>query len=120
MFVLRRRRRSLGRLALFAFLCGWMLPLYEAHPLGALDDAACRLPASEAFASSVAAPEPQSNPEHCVVCHLQRGLSGASPSNATALSTPFEFSSCLRFDQRVPLSASSDAPSTRGPPALTI
>jgi hypothetical protein len=119
MSLLRRQRSPLARLALFAFLCGAMLPFYEAHPLGT-DDAACRLPATEAFAPSVADPGSEPASDHCVVCHLQRGLSGASPSNVAALGTPFASASCQRFDQPAPLSASDAAPSTRGPPILAI
>jgi len=117
MFLLRRQRRPLARLALFAFLCGGMLPFYEAHPLGAADDAACWLTAGAEGAARVGAPGSEETSEHCVVCHLQRGLSGASPSNVAALSTPFESSSSPWFDQPAPLSACCAAPSSRGPPA---
>ena len=114
--VFRRQRRPLARLAFFAFLCGWMLPFYEAHPLGLADDAACLVAASENGASTVGAPGSGETSEHCLVCHLQRGLSGASPSAVVALSTPFESSSCSWLYQGDPLSAACAAPSSRGPP----
>ena len=93
-----------------------MLPFYEAHPLGLADDAACLVAAGENGASTVGAPGSGETSEHCLVCHLQRGLSGASPSAVVALSTPFESSSCSWLYQGDPLSAACAAPSSRGPP----
>jgi len=120
MSLLRRQRRPLARLALFAFLCGWMLPFYEAHPLGLDDDAACVAVPGESRASTVGARGSGQTAEHCLVCHLQRGLSGASPSAVVALSTPLESSLRSWLDQRDPLSAAHAAPSSRGPPFLLI
>ena len=93
-----------------------MLPFYEAHPLGLADDAACLVAPAENAASSVVAPGSEQSGEHCLVCHLQRGLSGVSPSAVAALSTPFESSSCSWLAQGDPLSAACAAPSSRGPP----
>lgn len=117
MSLLRRHRCPLARLAFFAFLCGSMLPFYEAHPLGVADDAACLVASGDNGASRVGGPSAEDAGEHCLVCHLKRGLSGASPSAVVSLSTPFESSSCSWFDQRDPLSAANAAPSSRGPPA---
>ena len=120
MFLLRRRRRSLGRLALFAFLCGWMLPLYEAHPLGLADDAACLIAPQqgESTATKVeAAVAGDGQPSHCYVCHLMRAMSGAVASKVARLVAPFEPSTGTFLTDSSPFAAVQAAPSSRGPPA---
>jgi len=111
-------RRPLAWFALAAFLCSLALPVLEAHPMGAADDAACRLPAGDEGGAAIGAPDSEETSEHCVVCHLQRGLSGASPSNVAAFSTPFESASHAWLDHGDPVSACSASRSSRGPPVL--
>ena len=119
MVLLRRRRRGLARLAFFAFLCGWMLPFYEAHPLGLADDAACVIsPAGGESATQVQAPVAgEGQPSHCYVCHLMRAMSGAVASDMTRLVVPFEPSSGLALADCFPFAAVQAAPSSRGPPS---
>lgn len=120
MFLLRRRRRSLGGLALFAFLCGWMLPFYEAHPLGLADDAACLIapgPGQAAPTKLETAVAGEGLPSHCFVCHLMRAMSGAVASDVARLVVPFEPSSGPSLADSSPFAAVQAAPSSRGPPA---
>ena len=120
MFLLRRRRRGLARVALFAFLCGWLLPFYEAHPLGLADDAAClTAPAGgESTPARVgAAVAGEGQPSHCYVCHLMRAMSGAIASDVARLVAPFEPSSGLSLADSSAFAAFQAAPSSRGPPA---
>ena len=119
MVLLRRRRRGLARLALFAFLCGWMLPFYEAHPLGLADDAACVIaPERNESPSKVeAAVAGASEPSHCYVCHLMRAMSGAVASDMARLVVPFEPSSGPALAGSAPFASFQAAPSSRGPPS---
>ena len=119
MVLLRRRRRGLARLAIFAFLCGWMLPFYEAHPLGLADDAACLISPErgEPTAKVQAAVAGEGQPSHCYVCHLMRAMSGAVASNMTRLVVPFEPSSGPALADSSPFAAVQAAPSSRGPPS---
>lgn len=120
MFLLRRRRRGLARVALFAFLCGWMLPFYEAHPLGLADDSACLTAPgpSESTPTKVGAGAAgEGQPSHCYVCHLMRAMSGAVASDVARLVVPFEPSSGLSLGDSSPFAAVQAAPSSRGPPA---
>ena len=118
MVLLRRQRRGLARLAFFAFLCGWMLPFYEAHPLGLADDAACVIsPAGGESTTQVeAAVAGEGQPSHCYVCHLMRAMSGAVASDMTRLVVPFEPSSGPALADCSPFAAVRAAPSSRGPP----
>ena len=122
MVLLRRRRRGLARLAFFAFLCGWLLPFYEAHPLALADDAACLIGAERGASSvkveAVVAGEGQSS--HCYVCHLMRAMSGAVASDTTRLIVPFEPSPGPGLADSSPFAAVQAAPSSRGPPSLSI
>ncbi len=119
MFLLRQQRHRLARLALFAFLCGWMLPLYEAHPLGLADDAACLISpeGGEPAAKVQAAVAGQGQPSHCYVCHLMRAMSGAVASDTTRLVVPFEPSQGPALADSSPFAAVQAAPSSRGPPS---
>jgi hypothetical protein len=118
--VTRVQRRPLAWLALCAVLCSVALPVLEAHPIGAADDAACRFVtgSSDNGGSRIATQESRQAPEHCVVCHLQRALGGAFVSDVAALTAPFQAVSCLGLGESHPLSAACAAPSSRGPPAL--
>ena len=118
MVLFRRRRRGLARLAFFAFLCGWMLPFYEAHPLGLADDAACVIsPAGgDSTTKLEAAVAGEGAPSHCYVCHLMRAMSGAVASAMTRLVVPFEPSSGAALAGNSPLAAVEAAASSRGPP----
>jgi mono/diheme cytochrome c family protein len=120
MFLLRRWRRPLARLALGAFLCAWMLPFYEAHPLGFDDDAACLVVSGDASAPlRLSAPgRDEGQPAHCVVCHLIRALGGAVASNGARLAAPAETASGLLLIGSLTLPAVHAAPSSRGPPVL--
>jgi len=122
MVLLRRRRRGLARLAFFAFLCGWMLPFYEAHPLGLADDAACVISAErgDSPAKVEAAVAGKGQPSHCYVCHLMRAMSGAVASDMTRLVVPFEPSSGPALAGCSPFAAFQAAPSSRGPPSQSI
>jgi hypothetical protein len=120
MFLLRRRRRGLARVALFAFLCGWMLPFYEAHPLGLADDSACLIapgPGESTPTKLEAAVAGEGLPSHCYVCHLMRAMSGAVASDVARLVVPFEPSSRPSLADRSAPAAVQAAPSSRGPPA---
>ena len=119
--MLRRRRRGLARLALVAFLCGWMLPFYEAHPLGLADDAACVIAErGESPTRVAAAVAGEGLPSHCYVCHLMRAMSGAVASDMTRLVVPFAPSSGPALADCSPFAAVQAAPSSRGPPSLSI
>ncbi len=121
MFLLRRQRRPLARFALCAFLCGWMLPFYRAHPMGLADDSAC-LVAPEWDAPTTpkvdARVRGDGQPAHCVVCHLIRALSGAVASDAARLLAPLEASSGPLLTDRLTLPVVQAAPSSRGPPGF--
>ena len=119
MAVLRRTLRAHSWLALVAFLSGWMLPFFEAHPLGQ-DDAACVVSAGSADSSAQAISAPtadQAQPTHCVVCHLMRALGGAVSTDATTLAAPFAAAARHRLFSDSPLAVSFAPPSSRGPPA---
>lgn len=115
-----RQRRPLAWFALFAFLCGWMVPFLEAHPLGLQDDAACIALADRndaAVPQLGAAQDGNGEPAHCVVCHLMRAMSGAVSSDVTTLAAPFVASATRGPISTRPFSAALTAPSSRGPPA---
>ena len=118
MTVLRRTLRAHAWLALVAFLCGWMLPFFEAHPLGQ-DDAACVViaGAAESSVQQIAAASDQEPPTHCVVCHLMRAMSGSVSADATTLAVPFVGVARLQLQDDSPLTVSFAPPSSRGPPA---
>lgn len=89
--------------------------------MGAADDAACRLVPgwTDHGALRIAAPgSRESRPEHCVVCHLQRAISGAFVSDVAALTSPLVGLSGARLSQTSPVTAADAAPSSRGPPAV--
>jgi len=121
MVLLRRRRRGLARLAFVAFLCGWMLPFYEAHPLGLADDSAC-LTTTAAGASTSAKVEPavagEGQPSHCYVCHLMRAMNGAVASDVARLVVPLDPASDLLLADNAMFAAVLAAPSSRGPPGF--
>ena len=121
MFLLRRQRRPLARLAFFAFLCGWMLPFYEAHPLGLDDDSACLIAPGwgESTTPKVEAAVPgEGQPAHCYVCHLMRAMSGAVASDAARLVVPLDLTSGPALANSSPFAAVQAAPSSRGPPGF--
>lgn len=99
-------------------MCGWMLPLFEAHPLGQ-DDTACLVIAGAAESSpqKIAAASDQDQPTHCVVCHLMRAMSGSVSAEVTTLAVPFVAVARLHLLNDSPLSVSFAPPSSRGPPA---
>ena len=107
-------------MALFAFLCGWMLPFYEAHPLGLADDSACLIAtgSGESIPTEVGAAVPgEGQPTHCYVCHLMRAMSGAAPPDVARLIVPFEPWSGPSLADSSALAADQAAPASRGPPA---
>ena len=116
-----RHRRPLAWFALCAFLCGWMLPFLEAHPLGLQDDAACQILATsgdDSTATQLDTPrDSEGQPTHCVVCHLMRAMSGAVSSDVTTLAVPFVNNASVRLPNNLTLAATLAAPSSRGPPA---
>ncbi len=122
MVLLRRRRRGLARLAFFAFLCGWMLPFYEAHPLGLADDAACVIAAERGASTAKVEAEVagEGQPSHCYVCHLMRAMRGAVASDMTRLVVALEPSPGPALADSSPFAAVPAAPSSRGPPSLSI
>lgn len=99
-------------------MSGWMLPLFEAHPLGQ-DDAACLVIAgsAESSAQKIAAASDQEQPTHCVVCHLMRAMSGSVSADATTVAVPFTGIARLQLLNDSPLTLSFAPPSSRGPPA---
>jgi hypothetical protein len=105
--------------ALCAFLCSLALPVLDVHAIGDADDAACQVsPRSDVrIAVRVSAASSSGVPaEHCVFCHLQRALSGASIADDPALYSPCLSPSCLPFTESHPLAATYAAPTSRGPP----
>ena len=115
-----RHRRPLAWFALCAFLCGWMLPFLEAHPLGLQDDAACQVlatPDDSATPQLDAAKDSNSAPTHCIVCHLMRAMSGAVSSDATTLPVPFVAGQACGLPTDNAIATALAAPSSRGPPA---
>jgi hypothetical protein len=119
-----RQRRPLAWIALYAVLCGCMLPLFEAHPLGLDDDAACVISAGRGQPQATrlhALPNAdEGQPAHCVVCHLMRAMSGAMSSDVAALAVPFVATARHGLTDSPPPAALSEAPASRGPPASTL
>jgi hypothetical protein len=117
---IRRTVRAHAWIAIVAFLCGWMLPFAEAHPLGQ-DDTACF---TGPIAPGPAVPQvikksatDQGQPTHCVICHLMRAMNGAVPSDVAALSAPFLTLARHALLDDSALIVASASPSSRGPPA---
>ena len=116
---LRRTLRAHSWIALAAFLCGWLLPFSEAHPLGQ-DDAACLVitgaDASQSLKVTAAAPD-SPEPAHCIVCHLTRAMSGAVAADITTLSVPVVAVARHQLPNNSALFVTFAPPSSRGPPA---
>lgn len=108
-------------MALFAFLCGWMLPLYEAHPLGLADDSACLTAPGRGESTPTkleAAVAGEGQPSHCYVCHLMRAMSGAVASDEARLVVPLDLTSGQALSDSSAFTAVQAAPSSRGPPVF--
>ena len=124
MFNLRRAVRSVTWLVMLSFLPGMSLPVWDSHPIGLSDDAACQLAtAGEAgpqqhVDSSSAIP---GLPDHCVFCHLQRAMAGATAAQAVALLVPAAHSAATMAGERAPRVAPNTSRLSRAPPAsLTV
>ncbi|OFW42715.1 MAG: hypothetical protein A3J29_10530 [Acidobacteria bacterium RIFCSPLOWO2_12_FULL_67_14b] len=108
-------------MAFCALVCGWLLPFYEVHPLGA-DDAACLgAPAwhESAPLKLEARSEGDGQPAHCDVCHLMRAMRGAVAADGARLVAPHEATSGPSLTDSFALPAVQAAPSSRGPPATS-
>jgi len=116
---IRRTLRAHSWIAIVTFLCGWMLPFAEAHPLGQ-DDTACLTspigPGSGVLKISGTSAD-HGQPAHCVICHLMRAMNGAVPADVAALSAPFLSLARHTLLDDSALIAASAPPSSRGPPA---
>lgn len=119
-----RQRRPLAWIALYAVLCGWVQPLFEAHPLGLDDDAACVISAGRGQPQATrlhALPNAdEGQPAHCVVCHLMRAMSGAMSSDVAALAVPFVAMARYGLAGNPTPFPPSEAPASRGPPASAL
>ena len=92
MSVFRRHLSRLAWCALYAFLSGLAVPLYESHPIDAADDAACATegggrPVGARSVMNAAVPGDHAS-GHCVVCHWLRAMWGAAVQEVAALATP--------------------------------
>jgi hypothetical protein len=115
----KRPLRPFAWLALVAFLCGWMLPFFEAHPLGLEDDTACE---------TVAIPGPSTPdqltpvdngdraPTHCLLCHLMRAMNGAVHVDVARISAPLVTAANLPAADLPARSVALSSYSSRGPP----
>ena len=116
MAALRRTLRAHSWVALVAFLCGWLLPFAEAHPLGQ-DDAACLAFTQSAPSKVAAASGNQDQPAHCVICHLTRAMSGAVAVDVATLAVPIVATPEPVVSTDAAVTVTFAPPSSRGPPA---
>ena len=114
----RRSLRTHSWIALVAFLCGWMLPFAEQHPLGQDDPCVVSGPAgAESSSAKIArAPADQNEPTHCLICHLTRAMNGMVQAGQGLQPVPFAgvARSPLHADAALTVSYSATPP--RGPP----
>ena len=120
----KRPLRPFAWFALVAFLCGWMLPFFEAHPLGFDDDTACSAYALVRASARSSAPDridssDSSNraPQHCLLCHLMRALNGTVTVDVARVSAPLVTASALSVADVPARSIVLSSCSSRGPPA---
>jgi hypothetical protein len=114
---IRRTLRAHSWIAIVAFLCGWMLPFAEAHPLGQ-DDTACLTSLGDPGSGVLAITSTSADQEsHCVICHLMRAMNGAIPADVAALSAPFLTLARYTLPDDSALIVASEPPASRGPPA---
>jgi hypothetical protein len=89
MGAVRRSVRSLTCLALSALLWSVALPVAETHVVGDPDAAAFEWIGSASGGPGVeSVSDVSAAPEHCVLCHWQRAVSGASLNGAAIVATP--------------------------------
>lgn len=100
-----------------------MSPLHDTHPLGVADDAACFTGAAWGSVDHPhvdADPTAPGRPEHCVYCHLQRALAGASPASLVVLVAPEGAALAARLVEDAPAAAVFSAHASRAPPASSV
>ena len=115
----KRPLRPFAWFALVAFLCGWMLPFFEAHPLGFDDDSACQtvIVSGQQAPDQVSAPASDDRtPAHCMLCHLMRALGGTVTVDVTRISAPLVTAVNLPTANLPARSVALSSCSTRGPP----
>ena len=124
MSVFRRHLNRLAWCALYAFLSGLAVPLYESHPIDAADDAACAIEGGVRLAGSTplmgAAVPGDHASEHCVVCHWLRAMGGVVVQQVAALSTPATPTSENVFTSSPVLAADFLSGASRAPPLSAL
>ena len=123
MFLLRPALRPISWLALCAFILGSSLPVWDEHPLGAADDAACFTAAAWESVEHPHVTADSTAPgqsEHCVYCHLQRAMAGAAVAHPPALFTPAPSVSILAGVESLALALAAPARPSRAPPVSTV
>jgi hypothetical protein len=116
------RKRPLPGYAWFAlcvFLCGWVVPFFEAHPLGFDDDAACDIQISRDGFPQKVSPVDSSDraPAHCVLCHLMRALNGSHIAGVAQVAAPASDRVTIPAQPDPLVSAFPSTSTSRGPPA---
>ena len=123
MSVIRPALRPFSWLALCAIVLVSFLPVWDEHPLGLADDAACNTvaawqsPDHPHVGSDTTAP---ALPEHCVYCHLQRAVAGATIAHAPVLFVPAPFVPAFGSGQQFAVAAVAPACPSRAPPVSLI